>query len=255
MHDPVTNPASTVDKPDEIRHALTEGAGFTNLPGLLTPAEATDVRNMLLNELDDARENEPGVMHLANLISRGSVFAALATHPRLLAVAHALLGEDAALGAFSGRILMPGCNTGGLHVDYPYWAMPAGMPVDPPLMMQVIWMMEPFSSTNGGTWVAPGSQRWPQRPEPNRFQKNAVQITGNAGDALVSHGLLWHQTAQNHASEPRVAVLINYTQLTVKPMVTMGPFDDAFRAKASPALRTLLGFDHGAALRARLKSL
>ncbi len=87
------------------------------------------------------------------------------------------------------------------------------------------------------------------------FQENAVQITGNAGDALVIHGLLWHQTAQNHASEPRVAVLINYTALTVKPMVTMGPFDDAFKAKASPALRTLLGFDHGAALRARLKSL
>ncbi|XOV82351.1 MAG: phytanoyl-CoA dioxygenase family protein [bacterium] len=255
MPDTTLQSASAPDHPDEIRRALITGPGFTRLEGLLTTAAATEIRSMLLGQLEDARENEAGVLHIPDLILRGAAFEALVTHPRLLAVAHALLGQDAALGAFSGRILMPGCTTGGLHIDYPYWAMPAGMPVDPPLMMQVIWMMEPFSSTNGGTWVAPGSQRWPERPAADRFAQDAIQITGNAGDALVSHGLLWHQTAQNHASEPRVAVLINYTQLTIKPMVPMGPFDDGFKQRAAPALRALLGLDHGAALRNRLKNL
>jgi hypothetical protein len=241
--------------PQDAKNELTTGKGFVKLEGLLSAQQADHIRNLLLSKVAGARENEPGVMHVGNLVSLGDDFTNLVTHPDLLAVAHHLLGPDAALGACSGRILMPDCQRGGLHVDYPYWAMPQGMPVDPALMMQVIWMMEPFSSTNGGTWVAPGSQLWPARPDQSRFSDHAVQITGNPGDALVSHGLLWHQTAQNHATAPRVAVLINYTQLTIKPMAPLGPFSNEFKDQASPELRRLLDFDHGKALRARLKKL
>jgi hypothetical protein len=67
---------------------------------------------------------------------------------------------------------------------------------------------------------------------------------GSQFEALVSHGLLWHRT--------RVAVLINYTQLTVRPMAPWGPFTDEFNDAASPALRTLLAFDYGESLRRRL---
>jgi ectoine hydroxylase-related dioxygenase (phytanoyl-CoA dioxygenase family) len=140
---------------------------------------------------------------------------------------------------------------GAIHVDWPYWAMNSGMPADPPLMMQVIWMMEPFSAENGGTLLAPGSQRWDGPPDAERFAAAAVHATGAAGDALLSHGLLWHRTALNQSREPRVAVLINYTQLTVRPMVPLGPFDGKFRAKASAELATLLAFDYDESLRKR----
>ena len=55
----------------------------------------------------------------------------------------------------------------------------------------------------------------------------------------------------NYSNRPRVAILINYTQIAVRPMTTMGPFDDEFVANASDELRTLLALDVEKALRRR----
>ena len=235
------------------KSALTKGDGFYVLDRLIDPEQANEVREFVLGHLDDGQVNSPGDINLVNLLERDPMFEALLTNPRLLAVAHELLGEDAKLASYSAKVLMPGCGEGGLHIDYPYWAMDPGMPVEPALMMQVIWMMQPVSSLNGGTWVAPGSQLHNVPVDKERFKEEANQISGNAGDAFISHGLLWHQTAINHSDQPRVAVLINFSQLSIRPMREMGPFTDEFLAQASPELKQLLTLDYGASLRARLK--
>ncbi len=238
-----------------VREALIEGDGYEHVAVLIEPPHARRLRAMMLERLDTGIVIGEGVLRLGKLLEWGDDFLSLATNPRLLAIAHAVLGRDATLGSFSGRVLMPGCEMGALHVDWPYWAMDAGMPVSPPLMLQVIWMMEPFGTTNGGTLVAPGSQKWPQPLDLDRFGRHAVQVEGNGGDAIVSHGLLWHRTALNKAAEPRIAVLINYTQLTVRPMVPLGEFTQEFRDRASPELAALLGFDYQAAARKRMPRL
>lgn len=236
---------------DDAYLALTRGDGYTVLQGLLSSTEAAAARSAVLAQGATGHHNDDGILALPNLLAVLPEFSRLVTHPRLLSVAQRMLGTDARLAAVGGRILLPDCHLGGLHVDYPYWAMDPGMPVEPPLMLQVIWMLEPFTEQNGGTWVAPGSQAWGDYPEESRFNDRAIQATGNAGDAVVSHGLLWHRTAINQASEPRVALLINYSQLAIQPMTAMGPFTDEFRAAASAELTALLGFDHGKALRRR----
>ena len=232
--------------------SIVRGDGYTVLTGLISEGEAAEARSRLLALKDQASHNDDGILALSNLIHMDDYFGRLVTNPRLLALAHRMLGEDARLAAVGGRILMPDCDLGGLHVDYPYWAMNPGMPVEPALMLQVIWMLEPFTEENGGTWVAPGSQAWGEYPQEARFEETAIQATGNAGDAVVSHGLLWHRTAVNRSSEPRVALLVNFSQLAIQPMTEMGPFSDDFRDTASPELRSLLGFDHGKALRRRV---
>lgn len=242
-----------MNEPNQTKEALTSGPGFHVLKQLIDPDTANKVRNYVLAHLDEAQENAPGDSNLVNLLDHDPMFESLVTNPRLLAAAHALLGEDAKLSAFSAKTLMPGCGKGRLHVDYPYWAMDPGMPVEPALMMQVIWMMQPVNSENGGTWVAPGSTHYDGPVDINRFKDEAVQISGDAGDAFVSHGLLWHQTAINHSSEPRVAVLINFSQLAVRPMREMGPFDDEFLSRASPELKQLLPIDIGGDYRRRLQ--
>ncbi|MEM8768303.1 MAG: phytanoyl-CoA dioxygenase family protein [Pseudomonadota bacterium] len=231
--------------------ALTRGDGYTVLKGLIEPEQAWRVRDTLLSYANQADHDNDGILRLSNLLVLDDIFLPLVTNERLLAMARRVLGPDARLAAVGGRILMPDCDLGGLHVDYPYWAMDPGMPVEPSLMMQVIWMMEPFTAENGGTWVAPTSQTWGEYPKEARFKEAAVQASGNAGDAVVSHGLLWHRTAVNQAEAPRVAMLINYSQLAIQPMTPMGPFSDDFKRAASPELRSLLGFDHGKALRRR----
>jgi ectoine hydroxylase-related dioxygenase (phytanoyl-CoA dioxygenase family) len=239
------------NEPTRTGRELISGNGYAKLSSVIDPSQATDLRATMLERLDTGTSVGEGVIRLGKLLEWGDEFTSLATHPRLLAVAHELLGPDATLAAFSGRVLMPGCEAGAIHVDWPYWAMNPGMPADPPLMMQVIWMMEPFSEVNGGTWVAPGSQNWNATVEPERFSASAIQATGEAGDAIVSHGLLWHQTAMNHSQQPRVAVLINYTQLTVRPMSPFGTVIEDLKQSASPELATLLGFDYAESLRKR----
>lgn len=232
--------------------AIVRGDGYTVLQGLLSETEAAETRARLMALRDQASHNNDGILALSNLIHTDEYFGSLVTNPRLLDLASRMLGEDARLAAVGGRILMPDCDLGGLHVDYPYWAMNPGMPVEPALMLQVIWMLEPFTAENGGTWVAPGSQAWGEYPQEAKFQEASIQATGNSGDAVVSHGLLWHRTAVNHSSEPRVALLLNFSQLAIQPMTEMGPFSAQFRDRASPELRSLLGFDHGKALRRRV---
>ena len=234
-------------------NALTEGDGFTILAGLIPSQVATHLREHIVDHLNEGTENSPGDITLSDLITRGKIFTDLATNQRLLTIAHAMLGDDCKLAAMSARVLMPGCTIGTLHVDYPYWAMDPGMPVKPALMLQVIWMMEPFSETNGGTWVAPGSQNYKTHVDNDRFAEEAIQLQGNAGDAVIGHGLLWHRTAVNHSEQPRVAILINYSQLSIRPMRELGPLSDLFLDQASEELKALLPLNYGKSLRERLQ--
>ena len=227
---------------EEAYNDLLHGNGYHLLREVITPEQADAVRELALTRLDEGADQN-GQIAIRNILPWGKMIHDLVTNPRLLSLAHRLLGHDATLAAVSARVLPPDYPQGGLHVDYPYWAMNPGLPVDPALMMQVIWMMEPFTEHNGGTWVAPGSQLWGGRPDEAQFSEHAIQATGNAGDAVVSHGLLWHRTAVNHSDRPRVAILINYTQIAVRPMTTMGPFDDAFVENSSDELRALLALD------------
>ena len=236
---------------DEAYNDLLHGNGYHQLRGVISAQEAAAVRDLTLTRLGEGLDQN-GQIAIRNILHWGPTIQNMVTNPTLLGLAHRLLGDDATLGAVSARVLPPNCPPGGLHVDYPYWAMNPGLPVDPALMMQVIWMMEPFTEHNGGTWVAPGSQQWTGAPNMERFEKHAIQATGDAGDAVVSHGLLWHRTAVNHADQPRVAILINYTQIAVRPLTTMGPFDDAFIDSASDELRSLLALDIDETLRRRV---
>ena len=235
------------------KQSLITGQGFHVLKGLIEPELATQVREFVLANLDAGQQVQAGEINLTNLLELDPIFESLVTNPRLLAVAHALLGEDAKLAAFTAKTLMPGCGEGRLHVDYPYWAMDPGMPVEPALMMQVIWMMQPVNSENGGTWVAPGSQLYNKKVDDKQFEREAIQISAGAGDAFISHGLLWHRTAINHSEAPRVAILINYSQLTIRPMRELGPFSEEFLDGASDQLKQLLPLNHGEALAARLR--
>ena len=63
------------------------------------------------------------------------------------------------------------------------------MPVSPALIMQVIWMMDPFSKENIGTRVAPGNQRFQIHVDKSRFAEEAIQLQGNAGGVVISHEL------------------------------------------------------------------
>ena len=73
---------------------LIDGQGFTVLDRLVSKDKANDIREYVLAHLGDAQENTPGDLNLTDLIRGGETFRDLVTHPRLLAIAHQLLGPD-----------------------------------------------------------------------------------------------------------------------------------------------------------------
>src|SRR5260370_4145199 len=156
------------------------------------------------------RNERTGQQHIRGLLAHGEIFERMVQHPALIEIVEAMLGDDMTLGAYSARILYPGATEMGVHIDYPYWAMRGPFTLQPPLMVQVIWMLQDFTEHNGATLFAPGSQLRCARPNREQFAREAIKITGAAGDAIISHRLLWHDTSQNQTAEPRVAVLINY---------------------------------------------
>ena len=180
-----------------IVEQLIDGPGFVLLPNLIDAAEAAQARSRILEVVASpsgsafGRLNEKtGQQHLRGLLWHGEIFERLVQHPALIEIAEAMLGDDMVLGAYSSRILYPGAIEMGVHIDYPYWAMRGAFTLRPPLMLQVIWMLEEFTEKNGATLVAPRSQLRCARPNREEFAREAIKVTGAAGDAIISHGLL-----------------------------------------------------------------
>ena len=235
----------------EIVEQLIDGPGFVLIPSLMTASEAAEARagaleiaaspdNAKLGRLNEKTRQQ----HIRGLLAHGEIFERMAQHPAIVEIAETMLGDDMTLGSYSARILYPGAIEMGVHIDYPYWAMRGPFTTRPPLMVQVIWMLQDFTEQNGATLVAPRSQLLCTRPNREDFRRVAIKITGAAGDAIVSHGLLWHDTAQNHTEQPRVSLLINYGLKVIRPLDSdIAKVPPAVLERATPKMRQLLGLE------------
>ncbi len=233
---------------------LIDGPGFVLIPNLMPASEAAEARSRVLElaaspSVSELGKHRTGQQHVRGLLAHGEIFERIVQHRALIEIAEAMLGDDMTLGAYSARILHRGATEMGVHIDYPYWAMRGPFTLRPPLMVQVIWMLQDFTEQNGATLVAPRSQLRCARPNREQFAREAIKITGGAGDAIISHGLLWHDTSPNRTAEPRVAVLINYGQKVIRPLDTeIAKVPPAVVERATPKLRQLLGLEFESAL-------
>jgi ectoine hydroxylase-related dioxygenase (phytanoyl-CoA dioxygenase family) len=240
----------------DVIEQLIDGPGFVLLPKLVDESEAAEARCRALevaaspSAAEFGRRNERiGQQHLRGLLALGEIFERMVQHPAIIEIAEGMLGDDMTLGAYSARILYPGATEMGVHIDYPYWAMRGPLTLRPPLMAQVIWMLQDFTEQNGATLVAPRSQLRCAQPNREQFAREAIKVTGAAGDAIVSHGLLWHDTSQNHTGEPRVALLINYGLKVIRPLDSeIAKVPTLVLERATPKLRQLLGLEFSSSL-------
>lgn len=228
---------------EEILH----GNGFVLVSDVISPAQATEARERILERAAD--ERQAGTLftygqrdRLYNLICKGKLFEELVQHPTVLSILEAILGEDMTLGGFSAHIVNPGAVPMGAHVDYPYFSLPEPYPISPTLEVQVIWMLEEFTEANGATAFVAGSQTWGTFPEPSQFTELAKPLIGRAGSVAISHGLCWHDTAANTTNTPRVAILGNYNPKYIRPLENpVATASSELIENASPKLKQLLG--------------
>ena len=233
----------------ELTEEIINGQGYVLLPDLISQEEANLARNLVLELAEIDRQNNKEIAGKATariygLIYQGEIFEKLVQHPKVISVIEAILGEDIILGGFSGHALYPNAPRMGVHVDYPYWAMSAPFPKYPILEIQVIWLVEDFTETNGAPLFAAGTQKLASKPDLEQFEKTANKITGKAGTAIISHGLCWHDTSVNQSDSPRVSLLGNYTPQYIHPLENnLFNYQPELIKRASSKLKQLLRHD------------
>ena len=227
----------------ELTEEIVRGQGYVVLPDLLSPTEAHQARDLILQAQQEKQDRSVfgGKERLYGLIYQEHIFSKLVQEKQILAVIEAILGEDIVLGGFSAHMLHPQAQRMGVHVDYPYWAMPSPFPQHPILEIQVIWMIDDFTENNGAPLFAAGTQNLAIKPDPQKFEQTAQKITGSAGTAIISHGLCWHDTSSNNSDRSRISLLGNYTPQYIHPLENnLSGFERSAFENFTPRLKKLL---------------
>ena len=201
------------------------------------------------------------------LINKGVIWRDLLAEPTVRGVVGHVLGKDYLLSSYGANIAKPGGVAMNLHTDQ--WWMPepihrAPNPVPagsltrelsnrvdddpamiaPPVVVNVMWMLNDFSEANGATRLVPRSHLYGRRPDAER-DKGVVSIpaAGSAGSAMLFDGRIWHGTGANVSDGQRLGVLSTFVAPQFRPQenYTVGTAQEVV-AEASDDLLALLGF-------------
>ena len=201
------------------------------------------------------------------LINKGQIFRDLMTISSVRNVVGHVLGDDYLLSSYGANIAKPGGIAMNLHTDQ-WWMplpinrkpspVPAGSltrelsnrederpaMIAPPVVVNVMWMLNEFTEENGGTRIVPRSHLIGRRPD-KELDKDVESIaaTGSAGSAMIFDGRLWHGTGANVSDGIRLGVLTTFCGPQFRPQenFTLGTHPE-IAAEASPDLLALLGF-------------
>jgi ectoine hydroxylase-related dioxygenase (phytanoyl-CoA dioxygenase family) len=203
---------------DDERKFLDE-QGYLPLGRILTDEETGYARERIdeLGRIEGENagqelHKEVGTVRLANLLEKDPAFEKFVTTPRVLAAITHVIGTSIQLSSLSSRASLPGHGQQGFHADW-------HEPVEPGnyFVCNAAWMIDDFSTENGGTRIIPGSHLRRQLPQDalsdrESDQLDQVNITGKAGSVVIFNSHLWHAGAENRTSAARRVVLSYFTR-------------------------------------------
>jgi len=241
---------------NEVCHRVTYGPGWVLLKRMFHDHDVEMARERLLNSdvdenqkfsnTDDKHNNFTGLTW--GLLSRGKIFAKMATHPVILEVSRKLLGDSCRLSSLAANTVVPGMSGQGPHLDYPYyrhlWPQVVGNMNLPPthmLSLQIVTLITDFTIKNGSTAIVPGSHINPKYPD-NReeFFKRAIQVEAKAGDVLMFSGPIQHCAMPNKTNLLRSGILQHMVPIFITPFECIS--GDGLEEEL-PELRKVLGID------------
>jgi hypothetical protein len=186
--------------------------GFTVMRDVIPEAEAL----RLARVLDEGHERI-GIEYVYDGAYARSVpcapalddgFMALVDNAQALAVVEQVMGPELVLGSMNARIVRPGDPGQGLHSDIP--AVHRRV-TGPPVMLQVVWMLDGFTADKGATRIVPGSHRHPEAyPPEGRAIPHILQPEAPPGSVMIFNGQCWHGGGANRSQDRRRAVFGHY---------------------------------------------
>nr|WP_254798110.1 phytanoyl-CoA dioxygenase family protein [Sphingobium sp. AS12] len=221
-------------------------AGYCVLRGALDPA----IIDALAADLAPAFALTPmcrGVFYgertrrFGALLRRSEKAEALVRHSGVLEIAeHMLLPwcQRIALNLTQAIEIHPGAPAQLPHRDQDMWAGPKGA-VE--YLVNVMWPIDPFTATNGGTRLWPGSHVDPDIGE--LPEADAVFPEVMPGDALLFLGSTLHGGGANLSLAPRRGIIVSYCLGWLKPFELQWlVYPPAVARHFSPELAALVGY-------------
>lgn len=238
----MTLPVATNDL-DQAETDLREH-GICLVKNVLLPEQLADARTALYRAArqDSERGHRQegfgldygdGNHRVWNVLSRDPVFVSLVDHPAALRLVKMTIGWPALLGNLSANITRPGSEGGMVHADQifvpePWPARPQGV--------NVSWLLDDFTTSNGATEVVPMSHLQNRSPRLDETLQT-VPIIAPAGTMVAFDSRVWHRTGSNRTTEhSRAALFAWYSRpiyrtqenwfLSLSPWVLDGASDD-----------------------------
>jgi len=175
------------------------------------------------------------------LQNKGGSFVALLEASPLQDYVDAVLGDTCILHSFNSISLIPKISNpiqNSMHRDSPRFCRPYLLAV------QILYMIDDFTTDNGATYVLPGSHLSPDKPTESEFFSKSIRIVGNAGDAVIFDSMLWHAGGVNLTSTERRGVTKVFTRAFMKQQIDYTKATDPNVVKLlSPRSKRLLGFN------------
>ena len=191
--------------------------GYVLLPGLLDDATLARARTELATILDHTptgRDDFEGrrTKRAYALFGKTRALDPLATHPAILALLDAVLGEYH-LSAPTAIEIGPEEGRQPLHPDDALYPIPRP---HQELVVNIMWPLVDFTVANGATRIVRGSHLWvDQLPAPGT---PTVAIEMPAGSALVYLGSVWHGGGANTTDASRLGVVMHYARAWLRPV-------------------------------------
>jgi Ohr subfamily peroxiredoxin len=240
---------------ENIKNALTHGAGFVILPEIFK-----ELNTRLIPELEAkqaqvlGRWDGFGIHTKDSLLNSGEAILKLIDDPLISLLTQSLLGWDCKLDnlAASTSRVAPNNYSLGPHQDSPFEQNP-GCPLPPPeypLVLQTIIALDAFTEDNGPLYVIPGSHRkrmrvnlpWSGNLPKGPVPQDALKVIVPAGSAILAVGHIWHGAASNTSNKPRRGFLLEYVSSVCEPrerFTTENVSDDVLKICSRRLLRLI----------------
>jgi len=219
-----------------------EQEGFTIVPELLS----LDACDLLLERLHALHNDQSfgdndfsgtRTKRVFNLFAKMRELDALLIEPQIVQLVRLLLGPEAQLSIASTMEIHGGETAQALHQDDAYFPSHP----HPPLVVNTIWALTPFTEENGGTRIVPGSHR---RSDKVDVSAPSIAVEMPRGSVFLWDGQLWHGGGANTTSEPRFGLSLNYCRGWLRQQENQYlSLDPAMVQTLAEPVQKLLGFD------------
>lgn len=199
----------------DIAQAVDEN-GFAVVPEFLDSLMLRQLRKNLepiFDAIGSRQSNEFGqqTIHTHNLLAKTRAVDELLLDHRLLGLIEEILGPDFQVSGVAAMRPAPGDQRQHLHTDDGHYPIPRP---HPPLIVNTLIALDPFTIQNGATEVIPKSHRVKERLGQ---ESETITVEMPAGGLLLWDGALWHRGGGNTTSDSyRRSINVNFNLAWLK---------------------------------------